>query len=171
MEEAISQEEMIDFIETSAAALADKNEVIQKQAAEIEALKLQLSNTVKYANSLKEENEQLALTHQQSLNKIASEQANAISSKEFLTKEEAESIIGNLSTLGIMKQAAQKETAEVLLKDPRAVYGLMTVLMEKCASSSTGSNDIGRLIAASATKISIPLTSAERLEQKILNSR
>lgn len=170
MNESISQDEIIEYIETSATALAEKNSIIQKQAAEIEDLKSQLYSSVKYANSLKEENEQILRSK-----KVASAATSSSDKQEFLSKEEADSIISNLNALGLVKHAADKNNAEILLKNPRSVYGLMTILMEKCASAAGGSigrgNNIGRMVAASATKITIPLTSAEKLEQKILKNQ
>lgn len=132
-EQKLSDQEVVDYIESSATLIENLKSEVKKLASEKDILEKNLDAAKKDAQSYKA-----------ALYKKAGEKH---IEKIYLSKEQADLIANNLVNVQLVKSASINEVSEILQKDTSKMVQVVNGLIAKLASVNVSNFSRGRGIA------------------------
>lgn len=155
MDKKFSDQEVVDYIESSATLIEDLKSEVKKLASEKDSLKKEISSYKEAA-----ENYKAALYKKAGETKLIEKQI-------LLSKEQADLIANNLVNMQIVKHASTDDVSEALQKDPSKMVQVFNGLISKIATTNISSYARGRGIAPEKD-FKKTLTEEELLEKSAL---
>ena len=149
-------QEVVDYIESSATLIDNLNSEVKKLASEKTVLEQELASIKAECESLKD-----------SFKKQASIKPEIKIEQLLLTKDQADLIANNLVGLSLIKNASVNEVSEVLQKDASKMVQVFNSLIAKVAANHVS----GRGVAPEKTSSIRQLTEEEQLEKSAFFSK